>query len=132
MTSKRRSGSKGIGRERTPFEWTLLLASLVATLTIVVGLVVSGVSGSSGPVDLRVVVTDAGGPASGGRPLEVTVMNVGGTSAQNVVIEVTVGDVVREVSLDLVAKGDQETAAIVVPSDATGTPESEVLSYMNP
>ena len=132
MTSERRPGRNGIGRERTPFEWTLLLASLAAILAIVVGLVVSGLSGSSGPVDLRVDVTDTGGTASGGRSLEVTVMNVGGTSAQNVVIEVTVGDVVREVNMDLVAKGDQETAAIVVPADATGTPESEVLSYMNP
>lgn len=132
MTSKRRSGSGGIGRERTTFEWTLLLFSLAAILVIVVGLVVSGLSGASGPVDLRVTVTDAGGTASGGRPLEVTVMNVGGTSAQNVVIEVTVGDVVREVNLDLVAKGDKETAAVVVPVDATGTPEAEVLSYMNP
>ena len=48
------------------------------------------------------------------------------------VIEVTVGDVVREVTLELVAKGDEESAAVVVPADATGAPHAEVLSYTNP
>ncbi len=132
MSSKRSSWSQGIRRKRTTFEWVLLLVSLTATLAVVIGLVVSELSGPSGPVDLRVIAKDAGGPASGGRPLQVTVTNVGGTSAENVVIEVTVGDVVREVDLDLVAKGDKETAAVVVPADATGTPEAEVLSYTNP
>jgi hypothetical protein len=60
--------------------------------------------------------------ASGGRPFEVTVTNVGGISAENVVIEVTAGDVTREVNLDLVAKGDTESAAIVVPADTAGQP----------
>jgi len=132
MTAKRRAGSGGVRRKRTTFEWVLLLVSLAATLAIVVGLVVSELSGHRGPVDLRVSVTDAGGPASGGRPLEVTVSNVGGTSAENVVIEVTVDDVAREVNLELVAKGDKESAAVVVPTDATGTPHAEVLSYTNP
>jgi uncharacterized protein (TIGR02588 family) len=132
MTANRRSGSTGIGRERTTFEWVLLLVSLAATLAVVIGLVVSELTGPRGPVDLRVGVTDTGGPASGGRPLEVTVTNIGGTSAEHVVIEVTVGDVVREVNLDLVAKGDKETAAVVVPTDAAGTPHADVLSYSNP
>ena len=132
MTSKRSSGRGGVGRKRTPFEWTLLLVSLAAILAVVIGLVVNELSGPRGPVDLRVTVTDAGGPASGGRPLELTVTNVGGTSAEHVVIEVTVDDVVREVNLDLVAKGDKESAAVVVPTDATGTPHAEVLSYTNP
>ena len=132
MTAKRGSGSSGIGRKRTTFEWVLLLVSLAATLAVVVGLVVSELTGPGGPADLRVSVTDTGGPASGGRPLEVTVENVGGTSAKNVVIEVTVGDVVREANLDLVAKGDMESAAVVVPADAAGTPVAEVLSYTTP
>ena len=131
MTAKRGSGS-GVGRERTPFEWGLLVVSLAATLAIVIGLVVSELSGPRGPVDLRVRVTDADGPSSGGRPLQVTVTNVGGTSAEHVVIEVTVDDVVREVNLDLVAKGDTGSAAVVVPTEATGTPHAEVLSYSNP
>jgi hypothetical protein len=95
-------------------------------------LLVSGLAGPRGPADLRVNIADAGQPASGGRPLEVTVMNVGGTSAENVIVEVTVGDVTREVDLDLVAKGDTESAAVVVRSGATGEPQAEVVSYTNP
>jgi hypothetical protein len=54
------------------------------------------------------------------------------TSAENVIVEVTVGDVIREVNLDLVAKGDTESAAVVVPAHAAGSPDAEVLSYTNP
>jgi uncharacterized protein (TIGR02588 family) len=132
MTAKAASGNRGIRRERTPFEWVLLVVSLAATLAVVAGLVVSGLAGPRGPADLRVTVADAGGPASGGRPLEVTVTNVGWTSAENVIVEVTVGDVTREVNLDLVAKGDTESAAVVVPADAAGPPHAEVVSYTNP
>jgi len=99
MTAKRASGGRGIRRERTPFEWALLVVSLGATMAVVAGLVVSGLAGPRGPADLRVtVVAEAGGPAGGGRPFEVTVRNVGGTSAENVVIEITAGDVTREVT----------------------------------
>jgi uncharacterized protein (TIGR02588 family) len=131
MTAKRSSGG-GIKRERTPFEWALLLGSLAATIAVVVGLLVSGLAGPRGPADLRITIADANEPASGGRPLEVAVTNVGGTSAENVIVEVTVGDVTREVNLDLVAKGDTESAAVVVPADATGEPHAEVVSYTNP
>jgi uncharacterized protein (TIGR02588 family) len=109
-----------------------LVVSLAATLAVVTGLVASGLAGPRGPADLRVTVADADEVASGGRPLEVTVTNVGGTSAENVIVGITVGDVTREVNLDLVAKGDTETAAVVVPADATGLPHAEVVSYTNP
>jgi uncharacterized protein (TIGR02588 family) len=132
MTPKPASGSRGIRRERTPFEWALLVVSLAAILALAAGLVVSGLTGPRGPADLRVRIADADEPASGGRPLEVTVTNRGGTSAENVIVEVTVGDVTREVNLDLVAKGDTETAAVVVPADAAGSPHAEVVSYTNP
>jgi uncharacterized protein (TIGR02588 family) len=123
---------RGIRRERTPFEWGLLLVSMAAALTLVVGLAISGLTGASGPADLAIEIAPAGVPASGGRPLEITVSNVGGTSAENVVVEVTVGDVSREVTLELVAKGDEESATVVVPADASGTPNAEVLSYSDP
>jgi uncharacterized protein (TIGR02588 family) len=132
MTAKGRSRSTGPRRERTPFEWAILLVSLAATLAVVAGLVVGGLAGPDGPADLRVTVADVGGQASGGRPLEVSVTNVGGTSAENVIIEVTVGDVTREVNLELVAKGDEESAAVVVPDDAVGPPRAEVVGYTNP
>ena len=60
MTAKRGSGSSGVGRERTTFEWVLLVVSLAATLAVVIGLVVSELFGRGGPVDLRVSVTDTG------------------------------------------------------------------------
>ena len=132
MSGKQSSGSRGIRRERTPFEWALLVVSLAATLAVVAGLAVSGLAGPRGPADLRVTVEDVGGSASGGRPLEVTITNVGGTSAENIIVEVTVGDVVREVNLDLVAKGDTESAAIVVPAGTAGPPRAEVVSHTNP
>jgi uncharacterized protein (TIGR02588 family) len=132
MTAKRASGSRGIRRERTPFEWALLVISLAATLAVVAGLVVSEPAGPRGPADLRVTIADADEPASGGRPLEVTVTNVGGTSAENVIVEITVGEVTREVDLDLVAKGDTESAVVVVPADAAGAPHAAVVSYTNP
>jgi uncharacterized protein (TIGR02588 family) len=101
-------------------------------VAVVIGLVVSGLTGPRGPADLRVTVVDAGGPTSGGRPLDVTVTNVGGTSAVTVVVEVSVGDIVREVNLDLVAKGDRERATVVFPLEATGPPVADVVSYTDP
>ena len=127
MTARR-----GVGRERTRFELALLVVSLAATLAVVARLVVTGLNGPSGPADLHVTIADADDPASGGRPLEVTVSNVGGTSAQNVIVEVIVGDITREVNLDLVAKGDTETATVVVPADGSDPADANVLSYTNP
>ena len=132
MTAKRAAGSRGIRRERTTFEWALLVVSLAVTMAVVVGLVVSGLAGPRGPVDLRVALAEAYEPASGGRPLELTVTNVGGRSAENVIVEVNVGNVTREGNLDLVAKSDTESATIVVPADATGPAHANVVSYTNP
>ncbi|MBI5089953.1 MAG: hypothetical protein HZB15_14115 [Actinobacteria bacterium] len=77
-------------------------------------------------------IADASEPTSGGRPLDITVSNVGGTSAENVVVEIKVGDVTREVDLDLVAKGDKESATVVFPADISGPAHAEVLSYTTP
>jgi uncharacterized protein (TIGR02588 family) len=132
MTSSRRSDDRGIRRPRTLFEWSLLGASLTAILIVVAGLVLSQLLGTGGPADLRVAVADEGVLASGGRSLEVTVTNAGGTSSENVIVEVAVGDVTREVDLDLVAKGDTESAVVVVPADAVGEPAAQVVSYTNP
>jgi uncharacterized protein (TIGR02588 family) len=132
MTSSRTSGDRGVGRRRTPFEWALLGVSLAAILIVIAGLVLSQLLGAGGPADLRVSVADEGVLASGGRSLEVTVTNAGGTSSENVIVEVTVGDLTREVDLDLVAKGDTESAVVVVPADAVGEPAAQVVSYANP
>ncbi len=44
----------------------------------------------------------------------------------------TVGDVTRELNVDLVAKGDTESATVVFPAGATDEPHAEVVSYTNP
>jgi uncharacterized protein (TIGR02588 family) len=132
MTSGRTSGDRGIDRRRTPFEWALLGTSLTAILILTVGLALSQLLGAGGPADLRVAVADEGVLVSGGRSLEVTVTNAGGTSSENVIVEVAVGDVTREVDLDLVAKGDTESAIVVVPPEAAGEPAAQVVSYTNP
>jgi uncharacterized protein (TIGR02588 family) len=132
VTASRAAASRSIGRERTPFEWALLIVSLAATLAVVAGLVVSGLTGPHGPADLHVTISAPGEPASGGRPVDITVSNVGGTSAENVIVEVKVGEVTREVDLDLVAKGDTESATVVVPADISGQAHAEVLSYTTP
>jgi uncharacterized protein (TIGR02588 family) len=132
LTEKRTSAASGIRRTRTPFEWSILLVSLSATVAVVVGLVVSELAGPRGPADLRVTVADTGRSTSGGRTLDVTVTNAGGTSAVTVVVEVSVGDTVREVNLDLVARGDRETATVVFPLEATGPPVADVVSYTDP
>jgi len=124
--------SRGIARRRTTFEWAILAVSLAATLVVAAGLVVSEVIGPDGPADLRVTVADEGVVASGGRSLEVTVTNAGGTSSENVIVEVTVGEITREADLDLVAKGDTESAVVVVPTDAAGEPAARVVSYATP
>jgi hypothetical protein len=67
-------------------------------------------------------------------PVEAREVRVRGRDGPNVlvIVEVTVGDLVREVNLNLVAKGDSESAAVVVPADAAGSPRAEVVSYTNP
>lgn len=132
MTSRRATGNRGIRRRRTPFELALLVISLAATLIVAAGLVLGQLIGPSGPADLRLVVADEGVPASGGRSLEVMVTNAGGTSSENVIVEVAVGEITREVDLDLVAKGDTESAVVVVPADTVGEPAAQVVSYTNP
>jgi uncharacterized protein (TIGR02588 family) len=132
MTSRRTSGDRGIKRQRTTFEWTLLGVSLAVILIVIAGLVLTQLLGAGGPADLRVVVADEGVLASGGRSLEVRVTNVGGTSSENVIVEITVGEATREVDLDLVAKGDTESAVVVVPADDLGEPTAQVVSYANP
>src|SRR4029450_9202803 len=81
MTAKRAAASRGVGRERTPFELALLIVSLAATLAVVAGLVVSELTGPRGPADLRVTVATTDEPASGGGPLGVTPRHVGGRAA---------------------------------------------------
>jgi uncharacterized protein (TIGR02588 family) len=127
-----KAADRGFWRRRTPFEWVLLGLSLIATTAVLIGLVVSELTGPMGPAELRASIVEAGPAADGGRVLEISVENLGGESAVNVLVEVTVGDLTREVSLDLVASGETEFATIVVPAAASGEPTAEVAAYADP
>jgi uncharacterized protein (TIGR02588 family) len=124
--------ARGWNRERSPFEWALLVGSALATLAVVVGLAVSGLSQPDGPADLRLSVSPATTADDGRRSYDVTIENDGGASAVNVVVEVTAGDVVREVTVDLVADGETATATVVFPADAPDGPHAEVVGFEAP
>ena len=120
---------KGARRARSRFETVVLVVSLAAVSSIVLGLVVTGVSGAKGEADLRASIRATGVLASGGEVYELTIRNVGGETAENVVLEITLGGETRELELLSVSKGDDETASVIFPSGGTGTPLVEVLSY---
>ena len=120
---------RGVRRSRTLFETIVLVVSLAAVSSIVIGLVLAAVSGTEGPAALRASIRATGAVESGGAVYELTVRNAGGETAENVVIEVTLGEETRELELLSVSKGDAETATVIFPSGSTGTPLVEVLSY---
>lgn len=122
------SKTRGVSRERTPFEVSILALSIAALLAILTSLVVAGVRYGSGPPALRVNVTPAGS-VGGGISYEVTVVNHGGTTAEDVVVGVTVGDVERQLQVPVVAKGDQESGIVVFPAASSGRPRAEIKSY---
>jgi uncharacterized protein (TIGR02588 family) len=132
MTNGARSRRTRLRRERTPFEWAILVLSIGTAATLVIGLAVSEVSGGNAAADLRVRAADVGGSSNGGRTFEVTVSNLGETSAENVIVEVTVDGHVREVHLPLVARGEHESATVVVPANAAGEARTSVVSFTHP
>lgn len=123
-----RSG-RGVGRKRTPLELGVLVVAILATAAVVVGLIVSGLTGGGGGPDVRALARPTGEQRSGGAVYELTIRNDGGETAENVVIEVTVGDEVREIELLSVAKGDDETATVIFPSGTSGDATAKILSY---
>ncbi|MEX2554387.1 MAG: hypothetical protein WEB06_02010 [Actinomycetota bacterium] len=123
------AAKRGARRSRSPFETVVLVVSLAAVSSIVLGLVVARVSGSKREADLRASIRATGQVASGGEVYELTIRNVGGETAENVVIEITLGEETREIELLSISKGDDESATVIFPSGSTGTPVVEVLSY---
>ena len=126
-----RSKNRGLTRERTPFEWAVLGCSVVATFALMAGLIL-GSFGTAGSADLRVTIDARPIEASGGAAFDISVFNAGGTSAESVLIEVVSGSITRELSLELVAKGDTEHAFVVFPSSAAESPRATVVSYAEP
>lgn len=122
----------GVGRDRTPFEIGILVASLLAIVGVVIALLVSDLRVASGPPDLRVTVSVAGPTRSGGVPYEVRVRNEGGQTAENVEIEVTVGTETRTLNFTAVTRSDEETGVVVFPSGTTGPATAKVQSFSEP
>jgi uncharacterized protein (TIGR02588 family) len=120
---------RGIARKRTPLELGVLIVSVLSVLAIVVGLVVSGITGGAGGPDLRASAEPTGEERSGGAVYEVSIRNDGGETAENVVVEVTIGDQVREFELLSVAKGDEETATLIFPPGTSQDATVRILSY---
>lgn len=119
-------------RQRTPFEWALLLVALAAIGTIVVGLFLYAGNKAGGEAELEVEVADTGKKFKGGPQIEVTVRNVGGSGAEEIVTEVKMGEETREVTMPRIAKDDEASAIVTFPAGTTGTPEGELLSYNTP
>lgn len=111
-------------RERTTFEWVLLVVSLAVIAAIASALVFYGVSATSEPPDLTVSVTTSG------TDHVLVVENKGGTTAEEVVVEVTRGSERQEVEFKAVAKGDVEEAKVALPGG--GKPEARVTSFKEP
>ncbi|CAN5886796.1 hypothetical protein BH23ACT12_BH23ACT12_12210 [soil metagenome] len=127
-----RSEGLSLKRERTPFEWALLLISLAVIGTIIVGLFLYAGHKAGGEAELSVEVADTGEMFEGGPQVEVTVRNTGGSGAEQVVTEVTMGEQTREVTMARIPKDDEASAVVTFPAGTTGTPEGELLSYNTP
>jgi uncharacterized protein (TIGR02588 family) len=119
-------GSKQLRRERTTFEWVILVVSLAAVVTIVAGLVVASVGYESGSPVLRVSVTPEGTPDR----YVVAVRNDGGTTAEHVRVLVRRGSGSVEVELVAVPKGDEEEVTVTI--GGRGRPTAQVQSYQEP
>ena len=130
--SSKKTESLSLKRERTPFEWVLLLISLAAIGTVIIGLFLYAGNQAGGEAELSVEVADTGGMLEGGPQVDVTVRNTGGSGAEQVVTEVTMGGESREVTMVRIPKDDEASAVVTFPAGTTGTPEGELLSYNTP
>jgi uncharacterized protein (TIGR02588 family) len=126
------SESLSLKRERTPFEWALLVVALAAIGTVIVGLFLYAGHKAGGEAELQIEVVDTGKTVDGGPQVEVTVRNVGGSGAEEIVTEVKMGEETREVTMVRIPKDDEASALVTFPEGTTGTPEGELLSYNTP
>ncbi|HVL50015.1 MAG TPA: hypothetical protein VM754_00755 [Actinomycetota bacterium] len=124
--------NRGLKRNRTPFEWGLLATALVVIGTMVIGLFVYADKRAGGQAELRVEVRDTGRQHEGGPEVQLTVRNTGGAGAEQVTVEVQMGPEVREVTMIRIPKDDELTATVIFPAGTSGTPEAELLSYVQP
>lgn len=119
-------------RERTAFEWALLLVSAGAIGTIVIGLLIYAGNQAGGEAKLVAGFARAGTDRNGGPQFEVTVRNTGGSGAEQVVTEVSLGQDTRLVTMLRIPKDDEASAIVTFPAGSSGDPELQVLSYNQP
>ena len=127
-----KSSALALKRERSPFEWILLLVALGSIGTVVVGLFLYAGHKAGGEAELEAEAVDTGKPVEGAPQVELTVRNTGGSGAEEVITEVTMGEETREVTMVRIPKDDEGTATVSFPPGTTGTPEAEILSYNQP
>jgi uncharacterized protein (TIGR02588 family) len=113
-------------RERTTFEWAILVVSLVAVIAIVAGLVTAWITYEGGPPVLRATVTRTEAP----NRFTVAVRNDGGATAEDVRVLVRRGRGSVEVEILAVPKGDEEEATVTI--GGRGRPTAQVQSYQEP
>lgn len=127
-----KSSALALKRERSAFEWILLLVALGSIGTVVVGLFLYAGHKAGGEAELVAEVVDTGKPVKGAPQVELTVRNTGGSGAEEVITEVTMGEETREVTMVRIPKDDEATAIVGFPPGTTGTPEAEIFSYNQP
>lgn len=120
-----------ISRERTAFEWALLLVSAVAIGTIVIGLLIYSGNQAGGEAKLVADIARAGTYRDGPQ-FEITVRNTGGSGAEQVVAEVSLGPHSRLVTMLRIPKDDEASAIVTFPAGSAGDPELQLLSYNQP
>lgn len=122
---------RGPARDRTPLEIIVLVLSLLGILSIVGGLAWYGIKNDGGQPELSIEVSGPQEKSETGSVYEVTVSNNGSTTAEEVIVEVVAGDTTREVQFKAVAKGDEEMAKVVLPTESQD-PRAELVSYKEP
>lgn len=127
-----KASALALRRERTPFEWILLVVALGSIGTVVIGLFLYAGRKAGGEAELVAEAVDTGKPVEGAPQVELTVRNTGGSGAEEVITEVTMGEETREVTMARIPKDDEGTATVSFPPGTTGTPEAEILSYNQP
>jgi len=113
-------------RQRTAFEWAILVISVAAIATIGVGLVLYSVQFEKRSAEIEISIE----PAIGENSFILSVENRGGTTAEDVVIEVARGDLTQLVEFRAIPKAGQEEATFYL--EGTGAPTASLVTFKEP
>lgn len=113
----------GILRQRTAFEWAILVVSSAAIATIVVGLVFYSSQFEGRPPKLLVSIE----ASDKENEFVLKVENRGGTTAEDVVVEVSRGEETQLVEFRAVPKAAEEEATVQL--EGAGEPTASVVAF---